>query len=211
MKIVGLAGFAGSGKDTAAAYLRDHCGFRVMAYADALKDTLAAIFRWDRKMLDGRDPISRDWREQEDIWWASKLGIAGFSPRWAMRNIATEVMRRRFHPDIWTLGMEQELNQLAQSSPDSSVVLTDLRFPNEFKLVRDRAGLILRIRRGPDPNWYAKAERTNLLAPETAEAARIEVGVHESEWNWIGQKVDADIDNDTTPDALGEAVCKAIF
>jgi hypothetical protein len=211
MRIVGLAGFAGSGKDTAAAYLRDYCGFRVMAYADALKDTLAAIFRWDRQMLDGRDPVSRNWREQEDIWWASKLGIPGFSPRWAMRNIATEVMRRRFHPNIWTLGMEQELNQLAQTAPDSSVVLTDLRFPNEFKLVRDRAGMILRIRRGPDPNWYAEAERTNLLGPETAEAARIEVGVHESEWNWIGQKVDAVIDNDNTPDALGEAVRKALL
>ena len=49
--IIGICGFIGSGKDTAADYLVNSHGFRRESFANSLKDAVAAVFNWDREML----------------------------------------------------------------------------------------------------------------------------------------------------------------
>ena len=61
--IVGICGLIGSGKYTIASYLIDEHGFRRMSFAESLKDATAAVFGWDREMLDGVTKSSRQWRE----------------------------------------------------------------------------------------------------------------------------------------------------
>src|SRR4051812_11153513 len=108
-EVIGLVGFAGSGKDTVGQYLVEEHGFTSIAFADPLKDCLSAMFGWDREMLAGRTPNDRLWREQVDEWWANKLGIPHFTPRFAMQNIGTDVMRRTFHDQIWIINTEKRL------------------------------------------------------------------------------------------------------
>ena len=56
--IIGICGWAGTGKDTAANYLVGWHGFRRDSFAGALKDAVAAVFGWDRELLEGSTPES---------------------------------------------------------------------------------------------------------------------------------------------------------
>jgi hypothetical protein len=77
MKVIGFVGFKGSGKDTTAIpYIEQ--GYQKTSFAGVLKDVCAAIFGWDRQMLEGTDAESRLWREETDLWWAEKL-VAHFN------------------------------------------------------------------------------------------------------------------------------------
>ena len=138
--ILGICGFAGAGKDTVGQRLVENYGYTSIAFADPLKDALTAIFGWDRAMLSGRTPESRVWREQIDQWWANKLEIPHFSPRFAMQNFGTDVMRRTFHDQIWIINTEKRI-----LDTDGPVVITDGRFANEIQMLRRLGGRIYRV------------------------------------------------------------------
>lgn len=198
MSVVALVGFKGSGKDTVGNMLVgfDHHRF---SFADALKDVLAAIFGWDRAMLEGDTAASRAWREQVDPWWAERLGIPHFTPRWAMQNVGTNILRRHLHPDLWLLGVERKIAALP---PGSGVVLIDARFPNEIGLGRRLGGKVIRVKRGPEPEWFEVARAANEGDEEARWLMTEHYKVHESEWAWIGEPVDAVVENDGTLEDL---------
>lgn len=203
MNLIALVGFIGSGKDTVGRYLVEEHGFYDMAFADALKDTCAAIFHWDREMLDGKNPQSREWRNQVDAWWAERLGIPEFTPRWALQNIGTETLRRHFRDDLWILNVERRLTDMVeQHGPDARIVLTDGRFPNELEMVRRLGGRVARVRRGPEPDFFHLALQANLAGNQHARETMLARSIHISEWAWIGYPVDHHIENDSTLDAL---------
>ena len=52
--IIGVCGLIGAGKDTIADYLVNIHEFRRDSFAATLKDAVAAVFGWDRDMLEGR-------------------------------------------------------------------------------------------------------------------------------------------------------------
>jgi dephospho-CoA kinase len=58
--IIGVCGFIGSGKDTVADYLVNFHEFRRESFANTLKDAVAAVFGWDRTMLEGRTKTARE-------------------------------------------------------------------------------------------------------------------------------------------------------
>jgi hypothetical protein len=195
-RIVGLLGFQSSGKDTASQPLIAQ-GFVPMSFADAMKDSAAMIFGWDRSLLEGITDESRRWREEVDPWWAARLDVPHLTPRWVLQNFGT-LMREHFHPDIWTANVERRI-ELAGDAP---VVLRDLRFPNELEI--GRQGVLIRIRRGPDPIWLDTALRA-LDGDHVAHRLMHEYyKVHPSEWVWLNEPVDYIIENDFTILALHE-------
>jgi hypothetical protein len=205
--LIAFCGFAGSGKNSASRQLIA-AGYHPIAFADSLKDCLATIFRWDRRALEGNTDESRLWRERIDSWWADKLGIANFTPRWAMTNFGTDIMRRHFAEDVWILNVERKIDEVPGGVP---IVLTDVRFTNEVDLVRMKNGRVFRITRGAEPAWvdHAMIANTSGDAVSVRRARRYldEVaGVHESEWSLIGQPIDGEIKNDGTLGQLHEQV-----
>jgi len=140
--LIGLVGCAGSGKSTVAQRLVDAHGYKNESFAKTLKDCAASIFGWDRKALEGETPESRVWRETVDRWWAARLNIPNLTPRWVLQNLGTEVMRNGFHEDIWIASLQRRLH-----AHGSSVVVSDVRFPNEADAIRDAGGMLLRIER----------------------------------------------------------------
>lgn len=200
--IIGVCGFQGSGKDTVADYLVNTHGFRRMSFAGALKDAVAAVFGWDRELLEGRTRQSREWREQVDAWWAEKLAMPHLTPRWVLQYWGTEVCRHGFHDDIWIRSVEHRL-----LSTTDNVVFSDVRFPNEISSVRRSGGLVIRTHRGPDPEWWQDAADVNR-GPEhnirwaTAVDRMKHQSVHASETAWIGTHFDAVLDNDGSIDDL---------
>lgn len=193
--IVGVCGLIGSGKDTIADYLVNIHEFRRDSFASTLKDACAAVFGWDRVMLEGRTKSSREWREQRDEWWSQRLGRE-ITPRYILQHWGTEVCRKGFHDDIWIASLE---NKLRNAKDD--VVISDCRFPNEIQAIREQGGAVIRVKRGQDPVWYEIAEHANR-GTEFAAIALQNLGVHASETSWIGTEFDRVIDNNGTLDDL---------
>ncbi len=203
--IIGICGFIGSGKDTAANYLVAQHGFKRDSFAGALKDAVAAVFGWDRELLEGLSPEARAWREQVDPWWSKRLNMPNLTPRWVLQYWGTEVCRQGFHDDIWIAALE---NRLRQRTGDT--VISDVRFPNEIKSIRNAGGIILWVQRGPLPEWYDCALRENtthedeqwLLEDAHQLMPQQYPRVHASEWAWVGTTFNYIIDNNRTVEQL---------
>ena len=200
--IIGICGLIGAGKDTMADYLVNIHQFRRESFANTLKDAVSAVFGWDRDLLEGRTRHSREWREQVDAWWADRLNMPELTPRWVLQYWGTEVVRRSFHDDTWIASLE---NRLRKTTDD--VVISDCRFPNEIGAIKRAGGLVVRVHRGPDPDWYGFAEMINR-GPEKniewswAKTQLDKFNIHASETAWIGTAFDAVIDNNSTMDHL---------
>ena len=189
--IIGLVGYIGAGKGTVRDILVRNHGYHGFAFADALKDAVATIFTWPRGLLEGDSNASRAFRERVDVWWSSKLGYE-VTPRLILQKFGTEACREGIADNIWIAALEKRIHGY------DDVVISDVRFPNEIKFIREAGGVIFRVKRGDDPVWYNDALSTNTVGINTME----EYGVHESEWAWIGQKIDAEIINEGTKDEL---------
>ena len=199
--IIGVCGFIGSGKDTIADYLVNFHGFRRESFANSLKDAVAHVFGWDRTMLEGRTKQSREWREQRDEWWSDRLGRE-VTPRLMLQLWGTEVCRKGFHDDIWIASLE---NKLRNSTDD--IVISDCRFPNEIKSIKDAGGIIVWVKRGELPYWYDWALSVNKgeianFTWATSRAKLEQAGIHASETAWVGTDFDAVLENDSSIDDL---------
>lgn len=200
--IIGISGFIGSGKDTVADYLVNFHSFRRESFAGTLKDAVAYIFGWDRQLLEGRTKESREWREQVDEWWAARLNMPHLTPRWILQHFGTDVCRMSFHDDIWIASLENKLRKTKDS-----VVISDVRFPNEIKAIRNQGGKIIRVTRGGNPTWYNIAEIVNQGPSSNLSWQRYknlldEHNVHPSEYSWVGTEFDVVLENHNTIDEL---------
>ena len=191
--IIGICGFIGSGKDTAANYLVGWHGFRRDSFAGALKDAVATVFGWDRELLEGLTPEARVWREQVDPWWAKRLDMPKLTPRWVLQYWGTEVCRKGFNDDIWIASLENKL-----SKSQDNIVISDVRFPNEVAAIKRAGGMVVRVVRGDEPVWFDTA-RLACQGNKTALDAMENVHcVHASEWAWTNTEFDVVVDNNGT-------------
>jgi hypothetical protein len=198
MKIVGILGFKGSGKDTAANALIED-GYVKFAYADTVKDVLASVFVWPRHLLEGDTAESREWRENVDPWWSARLGIENFTPRMALTTIGTDVMRNHFDDQIWIANVEKKIESMGHNK----IVITDCRFENEVNLIKNYGGTLVRVRKGPEPEFFQYAQ--NVHHPDTtvrADALKMMstkyAAIHPSEWRWNSITPDVILENNGT-------------
>lgn len=135
--LIGLAGLARSGKDTAARYLAAHLTLISYAFADPLKQALASMFHLTAAQLEGAE-------KEQPLPWLGK------SPRELMQLLGTEWGRDLVHPHLWLLLAEQNLQLLAEHDQAmKGVVIRDVRFDNEAEWIRSKGGVILHLSR-PD-------------------------------------------------------------
>ena len=155
---------------------------------------MSAVFGWDRELLEGRTRESREWREQVDPWWAERLGMPHLTPRWVLQFWGTEVARKGFHDDIWIASLE---NKLRKTHDD--IVISDCRFPNEIRAIKNAGGIVIRVVRGPEPVWFELARSVNdgpkNLNWSRAKTELEKYKIHASETAWIGTEFDYVVDN----------------
>ena len=194
-QVIGICGLIGSGKDTVGQLLVEEYGFTKLSFAGTLKDVTAVLFDWDREMLEGTTPETRAQREIPDPFWSDWFG-RDWSPRIALQQLGTEVMRNHLHNDIWILTLQNKLRKL------DKVVITDCRFPNEIDFVQDH-GEIWVVERGQQPDWWDVAVNYNTSpklypgpSPEDTH------GVHASEYSWAGVNATNTIDNNGSIEGL---------
>ena len=200
-QVIGICGLIGSGKDTVGQLLVDEYDFTKVSFAGTLKDMTAVLFDWDRDMLEGTTPETRAEREVTDEWWTKKLGRE-WSPRIALQQMGTEVIRNHLHQDMWIHTVENKIRKL------DKVVITDCRFANEIDFVK-KHGDIWVVDRGKKPSWWEYAVAfNNPSSPDTQrlmhDAGRTpsQLGVHASEYSWAGVNATNTIDNNGSIEGL---------
>lgn len=199
--ILGICGFAGSGKTTVSNIMVENHGYNQIAFADTLKDLTAIMFGWPRDLLEGDTPESRLFRETPDKFWSARLERS-VTPRWALQTIGTESGRKSIHENIWIFCTEAKIRDY------ENVIISDTRFPNEIKFIRDKGGYIIRVVRGPEPKWYETAYDHMVKGKYHMYEKFPEV--HVSEWAWIGTDFDYVLYNDGSIDDLREKVKYAL-
>lgn len=164
--IIGLTGYAQSGKDSVANILVENYGYQRIAFADPIRDLLYAtnpmlkegyrvkglvdVYGWDR--------VKVDYPEARRL--LQELGVGA---------------RKVFGDMFW---VKQALRQL---EVEGNFVITDVRYPNEAKAIREHQGSQI---------WRVK--RSGVDA----------VNSHESESAMDGEKVDQIFVNNGTLEDL---------
>jgi len=189
MSIIGLVGFAGSGKGTVADILVEKHGYTKLSFADSLKDACSAIFGWERPLLEGDTDESREFREKVDSFWSVRLGY-DITPRLALQKMGTEAGRGVFGTNLWITSVERKILE------HDRVVLADTRFPNEIEFIRKLYGHVIRVERGDEPEWYEEALLINKKYGKICNKMSNYPDVHYSEWAWIGTHFDYILNND---------------
>lgn len=163
MEIIGLSGFARSGKDEAAKVLVEEFGFQQVAFADKLREFLYAL----------NPPCGLDWsdhysripefvRVQEVIdaygWDGYKATEFGQEIREQLQRLGTEAGRQTLWDTIWID------SAFAGLPDDAKIVVSDARFFNEFDAIIERGGYIWRVDRdgvGPANDHASELEAVN--------------------------------------------------
>jgi hypothetical protein len=142
-KLVGLIGAAGAGKSTVANILENDYEFSKIRFANGIKSMLRALL-YEAGVDHGRIHEMIDGSLKE----TACDELAGKSPRYCLQTLGTEWGRDFLSQNFWVdLTMHSVDNLLAISK---SVVIDDVRFPNEVQAVKDSGGRIFRVMRDQD-------------------------------------------------------------
>lgn len=136
--IVGLCGYARSGKDETAKVLVEEFGFTRIAFADKLREFMYAL---NPPVLSTRPGEVSTVKEVIDTygWNGYKESEYGQHLRELIQRLGTEAGRETLWDSIW---IDAALNNL---NPDGRFVVCDMRFENEMNAVVDRGGVTVRI------------------------------------------------------------------
>lgn len=142
-KVIAFIGPAGSGKSEAAKYIERAFGFERTRFANPLKNMLKLGLGLTHEQVDG---------DQKEV---PTDKLCGRTPRHAMKTLGTEWGRDLIHQDLWAEAWYNTLPNV------SRVCVDDMRFPNEYKLVKKRmGGTVIRIQRSGyeyDPTHRSEA------------------------------------------------------
>lgn len=121
--IIGLTGYAQSGKDSVANILVSNYGYTRVAFADPIRELL---YQMNPAVKDG------GYRVQSTVdaygWDVAKTAFP--EVRNMLQNLGVGA-RKTFGDMFW---VQQALRQV---SPEGNFVITDVRYPNEAKAIRE--------------------------------------------------------------------------
>lgn len=133
--IIGLSGYAQTGKDTVAKYLVKNYGFQRVAFADPIRE---AIYKLNpRIQLADSTGVSLA-HAVDTLGWEDVKRLSE-DARGLLQRMGTEVGRDMFGTDFWVHQAFKNVHS------DSQVVFTDVRFPNEYDKIKSYSGKIFRV------------------------------------------------------------------
>ena len=150
--LIGLTGYAGTGKDTVRAILEDH-GYHGFAFADPMRQMVRAMV--DAGGFDARFMDRRELKEEP-------IPFLGFSYRELMQTLGD--WGRGLAPDFW---VRQASAYAADAGANGLGVfcVSDVRFMNEAAWVRKQGGVIWRVHRdlaGPVREHVSESEQDDI-------------------------------------------------
>lgn len=128
MNVIGLTGYAGSGKSTVANYLVERHGFTRLSFAAPLK-----------KMLRTLDPYMSKYGNRLSEMDYSETELKEIFPEYRrlLQVLGTDCIRA-VDEDFWVKAAVAQM-----TDPEGKYVFDDVRFPNEAEVIKgfDRVGL----------------------------------------------------------------------
>lgn len=157
-RIIGLCGFAQSGKDTVGKYLVDNHDYKRLSFADALR---AGLYQLNPIVTSETKYYSRgfwEWLERQPLrqetivkrvqdlvdelgWDVAKVQYPEI--RTLMQKYGTEAGRDIHGQDCWTNIIKREID----SFPAQKFVITDVRFPNELEVLDSLGAVVVKVKR----------------------------------------------------------------
>jgi len=168
--LIGLSGYAGAGKDEVAKFFQElDPSIQNKKFSGKLKQVAAIMLGVDEEMFEDQEfkasSLSNDWF----VWDKNpKSGGTDAEPtyfsdpqtrpmtvREFLQKLGTEAVRDNLHTDAWVNATFADYRPIdyeyiGQSNGQPvypSWVISDCRFENECKAIRDRGGVIIRIDR----------------------------------------------------------------
>lgn len=166
MQVIGIAGAAGSGKDTAYEQLRDRLeqqGLRCtkLSFARRLKDACSTMFKWDRERLES-DFAYKEGDALDDGSPDPACRMLNMTRRQVMQIFGTEAVREGLHPDTWVITVKLDIDDGHFDDYDVGFI-TDCRFLNEIEFIKNEMnGILFQIKGKGDTNT-ASAEHASEL------------------------------------------------
>ena len=130
VRLIGITGLAGTGKDTLAEYIMSRFGAKRLALADPIKAILNSIFGFPHEAWN-----DRKWKE-------SVLPLIGHSPRVLAQTLGTD-WGRALNENIW---VSKVLGRWRESMCEFTVI-PDVRFDNEAVEILRSGGMVIRVER----------------------------------------------------------------
>lgn len=175
MKVLGIMGRAGAGKDSVGQFLAEHYGYQVFGFSWPLKTLVAEAFDLDRSRMD-------------ELEYKESIVPGTFAPdgsprtlRQILQIIGTEGFRA-VDPNYWVKRTLTEIELMLSLPETQGVVITDLRFVNEAEAIRAHPlGEIWAVRKiggsGTSSTMHASETELHSITPDavlTAKHGRIE-------------------------------------
>jgi hypothetical protein len=132
MKIIGLTGKKEVGKSTFAKFIQDHCTKNmkciILPFSSILKTMLLnAGICTEKELYFDKNLYSRE----------------------MMQKIGTDIIRDQIDTNFFCKRMLDEIREIAKENPSFHeklvIVIDDVRFQNEAKLIEDLGGILIRI------------------------------------------------------------------
>lgn len=139
MKLIGIAGRAGHGKDTIRDMICGFTGAHGMAFADPMRDMIRPLLA-----MAGAEQYMTDRALKE-----APIPGLGVSYRQMMQRLGTE-WGRGLDEALWVGVAGRRIDMLRGVAP--MVVISDVRFQNEADWIRARGGQVWRVVRPGVPN-----------------------------------------------------------
>jgi hypothetical protein len=147
--IIGINGYSGSGKDAVGAIIQKLCpneNWEIKKFAGKLKEVASILTSIPVKYFEDqefkKEVLSEEW------WTTCDEGHQPMTVRDLLQKLGTECMRTGLHSNTWVnaLMVDYKPAKMDQYNP-SKWVVTDTRFPNEAKAIKDKGGVVIRIDR----------------------------------------------------------------
>ena len=186
LKLIGIAGKAGSGKTTVAQFLARSCQqVYIENFADPLKDACVAAFHIDRAYFD--DPAVKN--EPNEYWGVSPRKIAQYAGTELFRTYMANLLGAEVANNFWVRSLEGRLTGQLDApvgegyyKPGNTVLIGDVRFQNEYDWIVAHGGNVINVHRSglnevgivahPSEagfNWWSPENNWNLVNESTLE------------------------------------------
>lgn len=152
--IIGLSGYAKSGKDTVAEMIQaiEPMQWEIKKFSGKLKQIASLLTAIPIEKFEDQEfkmsELSHEWDYLVPSY--GYMDMQAMTVREFLQRLGTDAVRDGLHPNAWVNALFADYNpirpdRLPYTHPNW--VVTDVRFPNEAKSIKERGGIIVRVHR----------------------------------------------------------------
>jgi hypothetical protein len=136
--------------------------WKIVKFADSLKDIVCILTGCTREQLEDSDfknsNLPKEWDyirflDGELIIPEKRPNLqpSSYTFRSLLQILGTNLLRNQLHENVWVNALfskyKKDFREYKCSETYPSWIITDVRFPNEARAVKDRGGIVIRVNR----------------------------------------------------------------